>query len=248
MARFVGYVDSSIALAHRASRCKKAWAAHNQICHQVILEQLPQNAKQILVIGSGLLLEIPFEELLKDSSVQLTLVDMVHPISVRKKTKKYGDRIRLLELDVTGAAHLLQGQAGAAKIEALDFSPQTPVLNTNYDFVISANIISQLPLDPYGRLCKNKLPWANDTFFIRLSEHMGRQHIAWLRTLGAKVLLISDVKRSYFDRRGQETEQVESAYVTRDGKLIKSWDWLISPLGESSKDYSFTMQVEARIL
>jgi hypothetical protein len=248
LARLIGYVDSSIALAHRYKRCKKAWAPHVSACHDVILSERPSNAKNILIVGSGLLLEIPFEELLQDPACRITLVDVVHPISVRKRVRDSGDRVQLIEMDVTGSAKLLAKKINVTQFTQLKFSPPLKGLNNTYDYVVSANIISQLSLDPFERLrrCNSRL--ATDEFFAVLSQHMGRQHVEWVKNLGQKVLLISDVNRTYYDRTGQEIDQTPSAYVTRDGKLIKSWNWLISPMGETSKDFSYSMLVEARVL
>lgn len=243
MVRTIGFVNSSIALEARAKRCAKAWKPHLDHCHRVILKYLPQDAKRILIIGSGPLLEIPIQELLK-RDLKIALMDVVHPLKTRKLAAKHPDKIELIENDATGIVEVIKAK-DYDTVRDLKFRPHKLDLG-KFDYVVSANLISQLPLDPYDAVKRFK--WADDAFFSRMAHEMGERHIEWIQAFGApKTLVIADVGRTYYDKAGQEIDKSVSAYRLNQGKLVEEWDWEISPLGETSRKFCYIMQVETRI-
>ena len=241
--RTIGFVNSTVALEARHKRCAKQWQPHLDKCHRAILENLPATAKRILILGSGPLLEVPIEELLK-RGLKIVLVDVVHPAKPKKFASRYPEQIELIEADVTGIVELIKAKDFEA-IQCLQFHP--PVAEWgHFDYVVSANLISQLALDPYEALKRYK--WADDAFFGRLAKSMGDAHLDWLKNFKTKTLIIADVERTYFDTKGTEIEKVTSAYRLNRGERNAAWDWEISPLGEVSKNFCYIMHVETRIL
>lgn len=241
--RELGYVNGSIALQKRFERCRKDWSEHIKNCHETILKFVGSEDVKILILGSGPLVEIPYQALLENKKRKLYLLDVVHPREARSIAKKNASQIQLIESDVTGIASLFL-KKDYSKIKSLEFSP--PPVDFEYDVVISANLVSQLPLDPFGRLQKLKLNWADEDYFMLLSKKMGDDHIKWLKKISKKRLLFTDTERSYFDKKNNTLETLASAYKPLEGSLLSEWQWRISPIGESSKEYGYTMKVECR--
>jgi hypothetical protein len=244
--RQLGYVYASVALQSRFSRCKKAWHSHIENCHGAVLEALnePRKYGSILVVGSGPLYEIPYKELLSRCE-KLILLDVVHPRHVQRLARKE-PRIQLVTHDVTGFA---SASSEEDRVRRLEFSPPKIEFDTPIDAVVSANILSQLALEPFSAAKKKKWKWAGDNFFNKLAHKMSEDHAKWLKSLGAStVLIFSDVERIYFDKTGQETERVASACQMPLGLLVREWNWEISPLGEASRQFSYSMRVVCRRL
>ena len=83
-----GYVYQNISLKFRSRRCAKAWKNHNENSRQFIRDHLAKiQPKSVMVIGSGLLLEVPIETLLEKTE-KLYLVDLVHAREIRKLAPK----------------------------------------------------------------------------------------------------------------------------------------------------------------
>jgi hypothetical protein len=242
--RQLGYVYASVALQARYSRCRKAWSSHIESCHKAILENIPQEGGgAIVVIGSGPLLEVPWQKLL-DRCDKLIFVDVVHPRRA-VKTAKLHPKIELRTVDVTGFAAVARDEKEARK---LNFEPPRLDLPKPLKAVVSANILSQLALEPFAALKKN-FTWPEDSYFGKLARKMSIDHVAWVKSMGAPTtLVIADCERIYFDPSGKEKERVASAGVLPAGQLEREWDWQIAPLGEVSRQYSYSMRVECRRL
>jgi hypothetical protein len=242
--RKLGYVYASVALQARFSRCKNAWENHNQNCHLAIINALPKQtaiAGSVLVVGSGPLYEVPLKELLSRYK-RIVLLDVVHPRAVQRLAK-HEPRIELLTCDITGFAAVSNAEE---KVRNLKFSP--PEIAQRFDLIISANILSQLPLEPYAA-ARKKWQWANDSYFKKLAAKMSVDHAHWLKSLSAPLtLLIADTERIYFDVEGKEMERVPSAETLPMGTLVRHWEWEIAPLGEVSRKFSYRMHVECRRL
>jgi hypothetical protein len=248
--RQLGYVYASVALQSRFSRCKNAWNSHIENCHGAILEALglkkiPKKLGAVLVVGSGPLYEIPYKELLEHTE-KLVLLDVVHPRNVQRLARKEL-KIQLLTHDVTGFATVASDED---KVRRLEFSPPSIDFGgMKFDAVISANILSQLALEPFASAKKKKWKWAGDNYFDKLARKMSADHGVWLKSLGARdTLIFSDIERIYFDKSGQETERAVSACQMPLGLLVKEWNWEIAPLGEVSRNFSYCMRVVCRRL
>lgn len=240
--RRLGYVYASVALEARFSRCQTSWKNHLEKCRDVIRINVPVDCQNVLVVGSGPLLEVPVTELLQ-SCQKLYLLDVVHPRSVQKWARR-NSRVQLLTADVTGFSQIHEDEKA---IRQLKFQPPALAL-PHVDYVVSANLLSQLSLEPY-EILKKKFRWADNEFFGQLARKMGEDHLNWLRAFAARsTVLISDCERIYFNREREEVDRACSSFQSRDGSRLCQWDWEIAPLGEVSRHYGYKMRVEARLL
>lgn len=148
-----GYLYEALAFQARARRNSRHWQAHWDNCHQMV-EQFAhenQNARNLLILGSGCLFEFPKNFLLEKFD-QIYLVDQVFPLSVQRWTGLNKDQISLIEMDLT---------------------KKFPV-DMNVDLVISANLLSQLSL-PYENPEKRKV----ESKHIQNLQALGKPVLLW---------------------------------------------------------------------
>lgn len=241
LVRKMGYVYSAVALRSRHKRQSKAWSNHVQNCFElwdVLLEKYqPQS---ITIVGSGPLSELPVELIL--SKVQkLVLLDIVHPLNVRQLAKE-NSKIKLIELDVTGFIDWVKPKKDIKKAP-LDFKPDTFQFET--DLVVSANILSQLSLEPEWYLNRKKSISRSSDLMTQLIDKLGKDHITWLldSAKNSKVVLYTDIERKYLSADKALIEKHPSRVPEMNFPIIKKWDWELSPLGEEAHDYSIQMHV-----
>lgn len=217
-ARELGYVKESIAFEARAQRSWPDWQKHVQNCHEVILQQAEGlvASSAIWIIGSGHLLETPWQELLRRGH-QLRLIDLYHPPRVKKWAKKYSG-IELIEMDVTGFQNLSDLQKILLKV------PTPPVLSClPQDLMISNNIWSQLAILPVEHLERNTE--INEEEKVQWARQLQRSHLLWLQGFRCHLLILSDFEAHFRNAQGQVTRIEEQAFRPHQLRKISSWDW-----------------------
>ena len=153
-ARKAGYLRESIALGARHNRCRNAWAPHLRQTRSVIETVLKErdHFDHIVVAGSGHGFDLPLDALAR-SAGKVTLIDAVHPLSMRLKARAHSN-LTLLEAELTGTDGPL------------------PQINAEPDLIISLNVISQLGLrlSPTARpaLRQHHLDWLQQFDATRL--------------------------------------------------------------------------------
>ena len=90
--RRMGYVREPRALRARGDRCRGAWRPHLERTRALILEAAAhcEQSRSALVISSGLLLDIPLEELSRQFE-SVVLVDIVHVWSVHRQDWRFSN-------------------------------------------------------------------------------------------------------------------------------------------------------------
>ena len=240
----LGYVYSSIALVKRAKRQKEDWNEHIRSCHNLWMSILHNESyKSITVLGSGPLTELPVDFIL-DRCDELRLVDIVHPRAIRSTWSK-NPKIKFVEADLTGAVNWL---SELKELPTCEFAFSAPAALEKADLVVSANLFSQLSLEPSWYLNK-KFGLSYDSELMKaLIEKLLEEHIYHLKTYGAqKVVAYTDVERSYLNPDGEVLEVHKSRVPDESllGKKLDGWEWNLCPLGEESKDYEIKMRVRA---
>lgn len=229
MTRQLGLVGESVALWARGNRQRQAWAEHHKRCRAVITQavaELPRR-RRVIVLGSGLLRDIPLDLLCKRFE-QVLLVDAVHLPQIRLRMC-FRPKVTLLNRDLTGVMGWL-AEEEKGRIEPLADLATDPAV----DLVISANLMSQLawPVED----------WLDDhpTRAARLPKELPAQCIAWhladLRRLGGRVVLLSDVEMIERDRTGAHTDRFDLTRGVTLPQPDESWDWPVAPFGEAGRD------------
>ncbi len=233
--RRLGYLREAIALGSRARRCAPLWAPHLERSRDWLLESAGAGGALGVVLGSGLLLDVPLAELAARFR-RLFLVDMVHLPRVRRQARAHA-RVVLLERDVTGVVAplwwLVRRRARAERDElgrVFEVFPDLPELEAA-DWVASVNIFSQLPLLPLeaaARLC----PGAGEADFLAWQDRLLGRHLAWLRQR-PRGCLLADIRQTTSRPDGVEEIMDYSPWLASLGPAGAGWTWRLADAAET---------------
>ncbi|RCW27395.1 hypothetical protein DFR48_103359 [Ciceribacter lividus] len=230
-----GEINSSVRLWARARRCARDWAPHEENSRTFILDAMQdlRQRRTAVVLGSGLLRDVPIDALAASFDT-IVLVDLVHLASVRLRLALKGRRnVRLIERDLSGYNQLAAGE----EPEPLSFLRQVPYL----DFVVSANLLSQIGLGVKRRLAAEPSGTMPEDALPRLI----RAHIDGFAGLPCRTCLITDVSFSVIDRTGHLHETADLLHGVSAPAPKAHWQWPVAPLGEESRDYRIVHEVIA---
>jgi hypothetical protein len=232
--KFRPFVRSSVSLWSRAGRCARDWATHEENCKAFIREATAgvKQRRTCVVLGSGLLRDVPIDDLAAKFDT-VALVDLVHLASVRMwlKGKRFRN-VRLISRDLSG----FDDAVAAENPEPLSFLRQVPYL----DFVVSANILSQI-----GVGSKRRLEAENNPARGEILERLVRAHLDGLAALPCKTALITDTAYRVTDRGGQVLEEADLLCGVPAPTAKRAWTWPVAPYGELNKDYQAVHDVIA---
>ena len=239
-AKKMGQLRETIAMEARYKRSKSQWETHLKNTKSLIEESSLKvvNQNELIVLGSGLLLDIPIEFLAKYFK-RVYLVDVVHLKKIKQTINTYNN-VFLVEHDITGLSDQL---INASKSNFTDIQPQVsiPKLSADTSLVISANMLSQLHYSPV-KFVTNKFGF-NEKQQIILTKSIMLSHIEMLSKLDCRVCLITDYTRQYKDEGQQIIEQEDALPNIKLPKPDKEWLWEIAPRGELNKNISLTSVV-----
>jgi hypothetical protein len=233
-ARALGYVHESVSTQARYRRVRRHWEPHLRASRSFIEQTVATTSGRtaVIVFGSGWGFDIPLDTL-EHEYQQVYLLDIVHPRPVRKRfaaRKKF----QLIEADLTGVVASL-----AQENSHLSFTSAFPLLPAA-DLIISANVLSQLPLLP-ARYAERQ-QWTNVAL---LKTQILLAHAQWLASLATPVCLVSDYALNIHDRQGVciEHDSLLAGLALKPGS--EEWEWEIAPFGEMANDLRITHQVRA---
>ncbi|MDO8933923.1 MAG: hypothetical protein Q7U97_16140 [Rhodocyclaceae bacterium] len=242
-ARKLGYLQAAVGLESRARRCRQAWAGHLEQCHRAILQSLGHCTGQrtALILGSGLALEYPLEEL-SARFRRVVLVDIVHLPAVRRRARRHAN-VELLTCDLSGLTAALL----ATRPPDIHAPLPAPSLANiaDVDWVVSCNLLSQLPLLPAAWLGRRH-PQLNDIDIERWGRRIMAHHLDWLGSFAGERCLIADAEQTTRDRDGAVIEHADiaSAFGLNE-HAYASWRWNIAPQGELAAGMSADHRVVA---
>jgi len=230
-ARKLGYLKEAIALRHRARRCAGLWAPHLRQSAASLLESLPESGGRGMVLGSGLLLDVPLEDLSRHFR-ELFLVDMVHLPEVRRRAARLPS-VHLLTADVTGVVAPLARLRPHVPIASLDAAFHAkPDTLPQVDWVASVNLLSQLPLLPLA-WAERLLPALTEAQLLPWQDQLLTQHLLHLRTLAPSGCLLADrVQRSQEGGRAEEVMDYRP-WLSSWGAPLRSWAWQLADARET---------------
>lgn len=230
--RRLGYLRDSIWLLSRARRCRAAWAPHLEASRATMRAAIAATAVRdtVVVLGSGNLDDVPLDCLAK-AFRRVVLVDAVHLRPALRRMRIYAN-VEPLTADLSGAMALLTGRAA-------DLDPRLPPICAAPEtgLVISANLLSQLPIRPVARLEASRRPFGpwtqedGDAFGRRIVEG----HLAALAGLSARICLVTDLDETVEDRQGRVHAQHDLLYGVRLRTPERTWTWELAPFGETAR-------------
>lgn len=245
----LGYVREILAIEGRYKRNRESWKSHLDNTKRNILStanSLPKR-RTCVIFGSGLLLDIPLQEL-SQMFMQVDLVDVVHLPDIELYASTLGN-VRCIQHDCTEYVDVLHSFIQSLPRKVTTTLPEVvvPKLYSNdieVDLVISCNILSQLSLIPYNFIAKSVA--VPESVINRTSTQLVSQHLTYLKSFtAADVLLISDIERRTYSKQGVciERESALEGIELPDG--IEEWDWHIAPSPELFKDKDVLHRVRA---
>jgi len=231
-----GHLAELVAIWARHRRQRQAWAEHLTRARVLCLKaaEACQPRRTALVLGAGLLLDVPLEQL-SALFKRVVLADMAFLPATTRLAKTLGN-VEPLLADVTGCLDRLPtAEALAARVPAP--RPDLSLGLTGLDFVYSANLLSQLPLHALATLRKREAtdePLAEESLEA-FAASLVRAHLDALRELPCPVCLVADiVERSYTGLRlSDETDLLYGVPLHLTGE---NWTWQLAPRGEISPE------------
>lgn len=244
-ARRLGYLRESIGIRSRHRRCRCAWQPHLEHSRTALLASLDDCAsfRTALLFGSGLLLDIPLDELARRFE-RVLLVDIVHLPEVKRAVRHHAN-VHCITHDVTGFMEHMH-QLSPAHLDLP--SPQRFLDDTTIDWVASVNLVSQLPLLPLDWLRMN-FPGLDETTLEAWGAKMMQQHLDYLASFAAPVCLLADCEQIVYEDNEEVIERIDFNALFDPGDTpIQQWRWDIAPPGEIAPGTGSFHRVTARIL
>ena len=259
--REMGILQELIGVEARADRLKHSWQEHLDLTKSFILDQASNSKRNKLVIfGAGLVNDIPLKEL-SERFKEVVLVDLIFMQSTINKIKHF-DNVSFIELDVSGnlkslyqAVQEFKSSGNLQELNSrvnslMNFIPDYFITDPDVSLVVSLNLLSQLPLCVEQWLGKQNI---NFDFSV-LYKSFIKNHLEYLKLLHSKqknIVLITDTQKQILNQ-DQKLVAVESSIkdlciseFLPQAKMVKSWNWLLAPLGELDPKYQMQLNVEA---
>jgi len=229
-ARRLGYLHQAVALRARHRRCRAHWRPHLDACHRLILDAMAgcTGRRRAVVLGSGLLLEVPVAELAAAFD-EVVLVDAVHLLPERWRLRRWPG-VRTVEDDVTGVVARLPAGGALPPAEVLPRGRPARLAGLEFDFAVSANLLSQLPLLPL-RFLETRRSLRDGAARAAMARALIERHLEGLCDLAPVSCLITDRESLICDGE---------AVLDRDDLLSgvilpppdREWLWDIAPRPE----------------
>jgi len=229
--RALGHLSGLISLGSRHRRCRRAWVPHLDKSRALFLDaaRACQRRRTLLVAGSGLLLDVPLEEL-AGLFERVILCDVLHLPGVRRRARRLpGVELDCRDLTDLGPRLLAELRAGRSPDLSVP-APEHFLDRQDLDLVVSANLLSQLPLPLLGFLARNH-PDLEPEALERLAREIVEAHLAWLGRFHCRVCLVTDMERLKV-RGGTILESEDPLFGAALPAPERAWDWDMAPRPE----------------
>lgn len=240
--RHMAYLDEAIAMRSRYRRNREAWRSHLEHTRRFILSvaEKCRNRNKAVVLGAGLLLDVPIDEL---SSLfqEVVLVDIVFLPEARSSVKRYRN-VKLLQHDVTNMAKQLHDNIRRGLRELPAAAPAAPEIDEKAGMVVSLNLLSQLWVVPRSYSLSN-LSGLNEEKVDDWCGHIVESHYAFLRSMTCDVCLVADHEFVKRDQKGCIVSQGSTVSRLVLPEPDASWTWNIIPMGENRQYLSKELNV-----
>lgn len=228
--RELGYLHELIAIAARHRRCREAWADHLARSRHAVRSAmgLAPRRRTALILGSGLLLDVPLAELAA-AFERVVLVDAVHPLAARWQARRHRN-VELRTADVSGVIEALRVWRTS---DPLPTPPSfAPLHEPDVDLVISLNLLSQLGVLPEEWL-RRRGGAAAAVHAAAFGAAVTQAHLDDLARCRATVCLVSDVEWRRVDPAGRIVERGSSIFDVPSPASAEEWLWSIAPAPEA---------------
>jgi hypothetical protein len=192
-----------------------------------------ERRRRVLVLGSGALYDVPLAEL-SARFRRVTLLDVVHPWRARWLARRHRN-VDLVTQDVSGVLESLTHVRSPAQLPTP--APARRWVDDDVDFVVSLNLLSQLPVVT-TRWLERRLGDGAGSAIADFAADLVRAHLDDLAALASPACLISDVEAVRYDDRGREIERFSTIADVPPPSATASWWWDIAPSPELGRGIS----------
>jgi hypothetical protein len=244
--RRMGFIRDQEGIMNRYMRESSNWKNHLERTRKFIIDSFSQTeAETVAVLGSGWLLDVPLDHLLKRFK-QIYLVDIHHPIQIRKRTSAMR-QVELIEADLSGGAIELIWQYYQSKAPAgdgpapLHLALDPPLSHIRPDAFISVNLLNQLDIILCDYILKQK-PFQQEEltpFRAAIQEF----HVDWL--LKKPACLVSDILEELVDPKGVRSSKALLHTPLPEGIRRDHWWWDFDTQGTYHPGSRTRMEVQA---
>jgi hypothetical protein len=242
--RHMDYLNEIIAMKGRSKRNREAWQPHLDHSRGFVLSAVEKcrNRAKVVILGAGLLLDVPLKEL---SSMfrEVVLLDIAVLPEVRRSAKQYAN-VRFLQCDVTNVAKKLHENIQRGLNELPQAAPLAPAIDETTGLVVSLNILSQLWVIPRAYALR-KLPGLDEERVASWCRQIVESQLTYLRTLPCPVALIADHEFVKRDKQGNIVSQGSTLFDLALPEPDTSWTWNIVPVGQDQQYLSKELAVGA---
>jgi hypothetical protein len=237
----MGFLYEASGIQGRYRRCRDYWAEHIAKTRATILNGVERCNKhrKAVILGAGLLHDIPLDEL-SAKFREVILVDVVHPLASRWRTRRYRN-VRRVSSDITNTIDAAYRVAWDAD-QLLPHSEPTLFLDDDeVDFTASVNLLSQLPCMPMSYLTRQHTH--SDQAIDDFARDLIRAHIKYLDRLPGAVTLVTDIERLKYDLMHRIVEIRDLLFGEKLRKSGAEWEWKLAPAPEADRKYSYFRRV-----
>jgi hypothetical protein len=234
--RKYGYLKRLIAIEYRERRCRAAWGPHLARIRQYIINaiDLVPRKRTAVILGSGLLLDVPLEDL-SERFETVYLVDIFHMPRVRRTVQGFRN-VKLLTGDITGIFRAMKDGKGPTL--TVPPPPATLPHVKDADLLVSCNVLTQLA-GPFNDMFRTTQGFTDPDCDL-LSAQVMTNHLTALmnRTVGVSVLITDTARVAMRNGKTAGRKDLMKTVTLPHSSQAKSdeiWEWLIAPAPEEYK-------------
>jgi hypothetical protein len=242
----MGFLKDQEGIMNRYMRESSHWKAHLEKTRNFISTSFQQiEAESVAVLGSGWLLDVPLDHLLGRFR-HIYLVDIHHPIQIRKRTAGMS-QVELIEEDLTGGAieqalsfleKTVPSRGGVLSGQV----PLTPPLSRiSPDVLISVNLLNQLDSIVCDHILKKKHFQQADLIPFRTA--IQAFHLDWITKKPG--CLITDTLEEVEDKHSVKSSKALLYTDLPPGSRRDRWWWDFDSQGTYHPGSRTRMEVQA---
>lgn len=245
--RRMGFIRDQEGIMNRYLRESSNWKEHLERTRNFIRHSFDNTeAETVAVLGSGWLLDVPLDHL-TERFRHIYLVDIHHPIQIRKRTSAMS-QVELIEEDLTGGAvekiweycHAGKAPTGDEPVP-LNLPLDPPLSHIQPDALISVNLLNQLDIILCDYILKQKHFQQADLTPFRAA--IQAFHVDWVSNFPG--CLVSDILEEVVDKNGVLSSKALLHTSLPDGIRGERWWWDFDTQGTYHPGSRTRMEVQA---
>jgi hypothetical protein len=227
MLKKMNYFSDQNGIINRYFNESVHWKEHLEHCKNFIIQCAGNKKRNVaVVLGSGWLLDLPIDYLCA-SFKKVYLLDIIHPVQVKHKLKKYPN-VSFVEADITGGlinevytlVNDFKKKKNIKDLSALNYDGFR--INLNIDFLISLNIMNQLDILIADYLKKYNI--YREPELTGMRKKIQQSHFDFLTREHA--ILITDHEELHYNDEVLESRHSLIHIPLPEDKLRASWKWV----------------------